>query len=127
MAEPGGRAVEHTVTLPVTASGNMIGVKPLFTGHSLGDGANATSMSWWSRRTAAAVAQSGLHYELLRVETHYQCYKRDNEWNFEPVKKTDARRRRQHRRGAGQARPHFAAGEFGPLPARSLGRIRTAP
>ncbi len=30
MAEPGGRAVEHKLTLPVTPSGNMIGVKPLF-------------------------------------------------------------------------------------------------
>ena len=35
-----------------------------------------------------AVAQGGLHYELLRIDEHYQYYKRDNEWHFEPVKKT---------------------------------------
>ncbi len=26
--------------------------------------------------------------ELLRIETHYQFYKRDGSWNFEPVKTT---------------------------------------
>ncbi len=88
MAEPGGRAVEHTVTLPVTASGNMIGIKPLFTGHSLGDGANATFDIVVVAPNGTPVAQSGLHYELLRVDTHYQYYKRDNEWHFEPVKTT---------------------------------------
>ena len=30
----------------------------------------------------------GLHYELLRIETHYQYYKRDGSWNYEPVKQT---------------------------------------
>ncbi|MGH6985034.1 MAG: alpha-2-macroglobulin family protein, partial [Stellaceae bacterium] len=29
-----------------------------------------------------------LHYELLRIDTHYQFYKRDGQWNFEPVKTT---------------------------------------
>ena len=38
MAESGGRAVERKITLPVAASGNMIGVKPLFSGRSLADG-----------------------------------------------------------------------------------------
>ncbi len=88
MAEPGGRAVEHTVTLPVTASGNMIGIKPLFNGRSLGDGANATFDVAVVAPNGVAVAQKGLHYELLRIDEHYQYYKRDNEWHFEPVKKT---------------------------------------
>jgi len=29
-----------------------------------------------------------LHYELLRIDTHYQFYKRDGSWNYEPVKTT---------------------------------------
>jgi uncharacterized protein YfaS (alpha-2-macroglobulin family) len=88
MAEPGGRAVEHTVTLPVTAAGNMIGIKPLFNGRSLGDGANAAFDVAVVAPNGAAIAQSGLRYELLRIDTHYQFYKRDNEWHFEPVKTT---------------------------------------
>jgi len=88
MAEPGGRAVEHTLVLPVTPSGNMIGVKPLFTGRSLADGANATFDVVVAAPDGTAVAQTGLHYELLRIDTHYQFYKRDGQWNFEPVKTT---------------------------------------
>ncbi|HKM88283.1 MAG TPA: alpha-2-macroglobulin [Xanthobacteraceae bacterium] len=88
MAEPGGRAVEHNLTLPVTASGNMIGVKPLFSGRSLADGASAAFDVVVVAPNGAAVAQSGLHYELLRIETHYQFYKRDGDWHFEPVKTT---------------------------------------
>ncbi len=88
MAAPGGRAVEHTLVLPVTPSSNMIGIKPLFSGRSLADGANATFDILVATPTGAAVAQKGLHYELLRIDTHYQFYKRDGQWNFEPVKTT---------------------------------------
>ena len=42
MAEAGGRAVERKLTLPVVADGDMIGVKPLFSGRSLGEGENAS-------------------------------------------------------------------------------------
>ena len=36
----------------------------------------------------ATLAQRGLHYELLRIETHYQFYKRNGSWNYQPVKTT---------------------------------------
>jgi len=88
MAEPGGRAVEHKITVPVTASGAMIGVKPQFSGRSLADGANAVFDVITVGPDGASIAQRGLHYELLRVDTHYQFYKRGNRWNFEPVKTT---------------------------------------
>jgi alpha-2-macroglobulin len=88
MAEPGGRAVEHKITLPVTPGGNMIGVKPLFSGRSLADGASAAFDVIAVTPDGAALAQRGLHYELLRVETHYQFYKRDSGWHYEPVKTT---------------------------------------
>jgi uncharacterized protein YfaS (alpha-2-macroglobulin family) len=88
MAEPGGRAVEHKVTVPVTASGNMIGVKPQFSGRSLADGASAAFDIVTVAPDGAAIAQRGLHYELLRIDTHYQFYQRDGRWNYEPVKTT---------------------------------------
>jgi uncharacterized protein YfaS (alpha-2-macroglobulin family) len=88
MAEPGGRAVEHKITVPVTAAGNMIGVKPQFSGRSLADGASAAFDVIAVAPDGAAIAQRGLHYELLRIDTHYQFYKRGNSWNFEPVKTT---------------------------------------
>ena len=88
MTEPGGRAVEHNITLPVAASGNMIGVKPLFVGHSLADGASAAFDVVVVAPNGSTIATKGLHYELLNVETHYQFYKRDGSWHFEPVKTT---------------------------------------
>jgi alpha-2-macroglobulin len=88
MAEAGGRAVERTLTLPVTPSGNMIGVKPLFSGRSLADGASATFDVVVVGPGGTAVAQRGLHYELLRIDTHYQYYQHNGSWNFEPVKTT---------------------------------------
>jgi alpha-2-macroglobulin len=88
MAEPGGRAVERTLTLPVRPNRNMIGIKRLFSGRSLSDGANATFDVVVVTPDGAALAQKGLRYQLSRIETHYQFYKRDGQWNFEPVKTT---------------------------------------
>jgi alpha-2-macroglobulin len=88
MVEPGGRAVERTFTLPVAPSGTMIGVKPLFSGRALADGAAATFDVLAVAPDGKVLAQSGLHYQLLRIDTHYQFYKRDGQWNYEPVKTT---------------------------------------
>lgn len=88
MAEPGGRAVARRLTLPVTPRGAMIGVRPLFTGRALADGANARFDVIVLAPDGSAVAQKDLRYELQRVDTHYQFYRRDGRWNFEPVKTT---------------------------------------
>ena len=34
------------------------------------------------------LARSNLRYELLKLESHYQWYRQDSSWNFEPVKTT---------------------------------------
>jgi uncharacterized protein YfaS (alpha-2-macroglobulin family) len=52
LAEPGGRAVERKLTLPVVPAKPMIGVKPLFSGRSLGEGDIATFDVVMARRTA---------------------------------------------------------------------------
>jgi len=88
LAEAGGRAVERKLTLPVAASGPMIGVRPLFSGRSLGEGEQATFDVVVVGPDGAALTRNGLRYELLRVETRYQWYRRDNTWDFEPVKST---------------------------------------
>ncbi len=122
MAEPGGRAVEHTLVLPVTPGGNMIGVKPLFSGRSLADGANATFDVVVAAPDGTAVAQSGLHYQLLRIDTHYQFYKRDGQWNFEPVKTTTRVADGSVDTTPDKPGQHRAAGAFRPLPAASCDR-----
>ena len=88
LAEPGGRAVERKLTLPVIPAGPMIGVKPLFSGRSLGEGENATFDVVLASPEGTPLARSGLRYELLKVDTKYQWYRRDGAWEFEPVKTT---------------------------------------
>ena len=88
MAEAGGRAVERKLTLPVLPDGPMIGVKPLFAGRSLGEGENASFDVVVASPEGTALARRGLRYELLKVETKYQWYRRDGAWDFEPIKTT---------------------------------------
>ena len=89
MAESGGRAVERKLTLPIAPEAAMIGVKPAFSGRSLADGANADFDLVMAAPDGKMLAQSGLRYELLRVETSYQWYRQNGSWEYEPVRRTE--------------------------------------
>ncbi len=89
MADAGGRAVERKLTLPVTPDGNMIGVKPLFKGRSLDDGASADFDVVMVAPDGKTVAGNSLKYELLRIETTYQWYRQNGQWHYEPIKRTE--------------------------------------
>ena len=89
MAESGGRAVERKLTLPVMTDGHMIGVKPAFSSRSLADGANADFDVVVAAADGATLERKGLKYELLKVETSYQWYRQNGNWEFEPVKRTE--------------------------------------
>jgi alpha-2-macroglobulin len=86
LVESGGRAVERNLTLPIVPASTMIGVKPLFSGRSLGDGENAGFDVVVAAPDGKQLPASGLRYELLRVERRYQYYRRDGRWDYEPVK-----------------------------------------
>ena len=88
LAESGGRAVERKLTLPVTPASDMIGVKPLFSGRSLGDRDNATFEVVLVDPEGKRVNKSGLRYELLKVESRYQWYRQRGYWNYEAVRST---------------------------------------
>ena len=88
MAESGGRAVERKLTLPVALAATMIGVKPLFAGKSLGEGEMATFDVVAVAPDGKALARTGMRYELLKVESNYQWYRRDGSWNYEAIKST---------------------------------------
>ncbi|HVX99717.1 MAG TPA: MG2 domain-containing protein [Pseudorhodoplanes sp.] len=88
MAESGGRAVERKLTLPVMPAGTMIGVKPLFSGRSLGENDNASFDVVAVQADGKQAARPGLRYELLKIETRYQYYRQNGSWDYEPVKTT---------------------------------------
>ena len=89
MAESGGRAVEKKLTLPVKPAAAMIGVKPAFAGRSLADGANADFDVVMVAPDGSKLARKNLRYELLKVETSYQWYRQNGQWQFEPVKRSE--------------------------------------
>ena len=88
MAEAGGRAIERRLVLPVVPTTNMVGVKPLFSGRSLADGAAAGFDVQLVAPDGKTVAKKGARYELLKVESRYQWYRRDGSWDWESIKIT---------------------------------------
>ncbi len=84
VAEPGGRTVERTVTLPVRAKGVVVGVKPEFDALSAGD--QATFQAIAVSPVGARVERKGAEWSLYQVSSDYQWYMADGRWSFEPVK-----------------------------------------
>jgi uncharacterized protein YfaS (alpha-2-macroglobulin family) len=89
LVESGGRAVERSLTLPIAPDARMIGIKPAFASRSLADGANADFDVVMASADGKMIAASGLRYELLKVETRYQWYRQNGQWEYEPVKRTE--------------------------------------
>ena len=85
VAEPGGRTVERTVTLPVRAKGVMVGVKKDFD-ESIGAGDLATFEAIAVAPDGARVARKGAEWSLYQVTNDYQWFNSDGRWSFEPVK-----------------------------------------
>ena len=79
LAEGSNRPVERSQTVPVAATGAMIGLKPLFDG--------VVPERGEARFAAVAVGAEGLAatWRLDRIETRYQWYQLNGEWNWEPM------------------------------------------
>jgi alpha-2-macroglobulin len=88
MAEPGGRAIERQLKLPIVPSAPMIGVKPLFSGKSLNDQDAASFDVIMVAPDGKPIGKTGLHWQLLRVDSKYQWYRHEGYWQFEPIKVT---------------------------------------
>jgi uncharacterized protein YfaS (alpha-2-macroglobulin family) len=88
LAEPGGRAIERELTLPIVPSKPMIGVKPLFTGKSLGDNDVAKFDVVMVAPDGKPMPAKALKWQLLNVETKYQWYRSGGYWSYEPIKVT---------------------------------------
>jgi uncharacterized protein YfaS (alpha-2-macroglobulin family) len=88
MAEAGGRAVERKLVLPITPTSAMIGIKPLFGDKNIAEGDKANFDVVFVSSDGKPLARDGLRYELLKLESHYQWYRQNSSWDFEPVKTT---------------------------------------
>ena len=85
----GGRAVERNLTLPIVPTATMIGVKPLFSGRSLGEGESAGfDVIVAIAPDGKPACRQGLRYELLKVERRYPVLPPRRPLGYEPVKGT---------------------------------------
>jgi uncharacterized protein YfaS (alpha-2-macroglobulin family) len=124
--EPGGRAVERSLIVPILPKGGLIGVKKNFT--SLTDGAAANFDVIALGADGARVARKGVAWSLYRVSNDYQWYRADGRWNFERVKSSkrvaegkldigvDTPAKISTIVGLGQYRLDLASGDSGDLP-----------
>ncbi|TNC14382.1 alpha-2-macroglobulin family protein [Methylobacterium terricola] len=85
VGEPGGRAVQRSLTLPILPAGPVLGIRKTF--GALREGATATFEVAAARPDGTRLAGDAT-WTLLRVERRYQWYRADGRWSFEPVKTT---------------------------------------
>jgi alpha-2-macroglobulin len=88
LTEPGGRAIERKLTLPIVPNAPMIGVKPLFAGKSLNDDDVASFEVVMVAPDGKQMEAKGLKWQLLNIESKYQWYRSGGYWSYEPIKVT---------------------------------------
>jgi uncharacterized protein YfaS (alpha-2-macroglobulin family) len=87
MNEPGGKAVERQLTLPVNSGNEMIGIKPEFQG-DLAENSIGNFHVIGLDRSGAKVPMTGLTWRLLSIERQYQWYRDGGAWRYEPIAST---------------------------------------
>ncbi len=85
MLEPGGRAIERSIKMPVAATVKRIGIKPGFDGQALSDGSEATFEIISVNSSSQQIAIPGLKWELVQLQRKWQWYKRDGTWAYDAV------------------------------------------
>jgi len=90
MREGGGRAVENSVELNVAPTGDMIGIRPDFTGGEVPQGGTAKFSVISLDQAGKPKPIQGAVWSLVRLDRQYQWYRNGNSWNYEPVTLTRA-------------------------------------
>jgi uncharacterized protein YfaS (alpha-2-macroglobulin family) len=85
LRETGGRTIERSVTVPVDLHEARVGIKPLFKGSELDENKPASFEIVQLGPDGQRQAASELSWQLMRLDTNWQWYRRDGTWNYEPV------------------------------------------
>src|SRR5690606_12527747 len=89
LVDSNGRAIERSITRPVKASNDRIGIKPSFADASgLSEGSEAKFELIVVSPEGEKIAASGLDWTLSRVETTYQWYRNGSTWQWEAITTT---------------------------------------
>ncbi|WP_315923976.1 alpha-2-macroglobulin family protein [Mesorhizobium sp. SP-1A] len=90
MREAGGRAVERSLSVAVRPQGEMIGIRPDFSGDEVPQGGVAKFSLIAVAPDGKREALKGASWSLVKVERNYQWYRNGGSWNYEPVTFTKA-------------------------------------
>ena len=89
LVDTNGRSIERSITRPVLATADRIGIKPQFTDASgLAEGSEARFDIVNVAPDGTAVAATGLNWTISRVETNYQWYRDGSTWKWESITTT---------------------------------------
>ena len=88
MREPGGRAVERTVSLPVQASQPLLGIKANFEDGSAPEGQPAAFSVIAIDPDGNLIAAPGATWTLKRLTRDWQWFNTDGSWRWEAVTRT---------------------------------------
>jgi uncharacterized protein YfaS (alpha-2-macroglobulin family) len=89
LVDTNGRAIERSISRPVLAGGERIGIKPAFSDASgLEEGSEARFDIVAVSPEGEAVASQGLNWSISRVETNYQWYRSGSTWRWEAITTT---------------------------------------
>lgn len=89
LVDSNGRPVQRSLTRPVLATVDRLGIKPVFTDASgLAQGTEAQFNIVAVSPEGKAIAKSGITWTISRIETNYQWYRDGSAWRWEAVTTT---------------------------------------
>lgn len=88
LIDSNGRPVTRSLTRPVLAETDRIGIRPQFKGTDLGEGAEAGFDIITVAPDGELAANQGLEWTLLRITTTYQWYREGGTWKWEAITST---------------------------------------
>jgi len=89
LVDTNGRTVERSLSRPVLATVDRIGVKPQFEdGNGIADGSQASFDVITVAPTGETVATTGVNWTLSRVDSNYQWYRDGSTWKWESITTT---------------------------------------
>ncbi|PXA88353.1 alpha-2-macroglobulin [Nostoc sp. 3335mG] len=89
LVDTNGRAIERSITRPVRAQTDRIGIRPVFSDATgLSEGSEAQFELIVVSPEGERVAADGLDWTLSRVETNYQWYRNGSTWQWEAITTT---------------------------------------
>ena len=103
LRESGGRTIERRIVLPVSLGEARVGVRSLFTDNTVGIGESATFDVITLGPDGKQADAKQFRWELSRLDTRWQWYHRDGQWNYETL--STARRITQGTADASDGKP----------------------